>query len=96
MAEKGYAALPTYTPIQEHVTMGDDQLILTTYKVNVQSHSRTQNCKWLTEIYHENPAWINPVTAEKLGIGEGDQIKLKSVKGELQTFAQVTPGVVPA
>jgi hypothetical protein len=32
-----------------------DELVLTTYKVAVQIHSRSQNCKWLTEIYHSNP-----------------------------------------
>ena len=32
------------------------------------------NLKWLAEIVHSNPAWINPVTAEKLGI---DPIELR-------------------
>ena len=95
MEEKGFAPLPTYLPIPEHVNMKADELIMTTYKVNVHSHSRTQNCKWLTEIYHENPAWINPVTAMERGVSQGDLITVKSSIGEIQTMAHVTAAIVP-
>lgn len=95
LQEKGFAPLPGWIAIPEHSAMTDKQLILTTYKVNVQVHSRTQNCKWLTEIYHENPAWINPATAEKLGIASGDAIRVGAGGGEIQTRARVTPAVVP-
>jgi anaerobic selenocysteine-containing dehydrogenase len=95
MAEAGLDPLPTYHPIPEHASMGDDQVILTTFKVNVQSHSRTQNCKWLTEIYHDNPAWINPATAAAKGIEDGDMVKVASGLGEIEIRARVTPAVVP-
>jgi anaerobic selenocysteine-containing dehydrogenase len=95
MEEKGFNPMPSYYPIPEHAGMKPEELILTTYKVNVQSHSRTQNCKWLTEIYHENPAWINPVTAAQRGIADGDRIKVRSEVGEITTKARVTPAVVP-
>ena len=87
--------LPTYTPIPSHEKMGPDELILTTYKVAVQIHSRSANCKWLTEIYHDNPAMINSKTAKGLGIKTGDKIKVKSEIGEITTTANVTEGVVP-
>lgn len=95
LEEKGFAPLPTFMPIPEHQNMKADELHLTTYKVNVQAHSRTQNCKWLTEIYHDNPAWINPVTATARGIKEGDSIKVKSPIGEITTTAKVTPAIAP-
>ena len=95
MEDKGFAPLPTYLPIPEHLNLKADELILTTYKVNVHSHSRTQNCKWLTEIYHENPAWINPVTAMERGVSQGDLINVKSKIGEIKTIAQVTTAIVP-
>jgi anaerobic selenocysteine-containing dehydrogenase len=95
MKEHGFDPLPTYKPIPEHESMSGEDLILTTFKVNVQSHSRTQNCKWLTEIYYENPAWINPRTAADRGINDGDPITVRSVAGEIQTTARVTPAVVP-
>ncbi|MFQ5617521.1 MAG: molybdopterin-dependent oxidoreductase [Rhodospirillales bacterium] len=95
MEEKGLPALPGYQPIPEHKAMTPDQLILTTFKVNVQTHSRTQNCKWLTEIYHDNPAWINPATAAARGIRDGDRIQVSSKVGAIETEARVTPAVVP-
>jgi anaerobic selenocysteine-containing dehydrogenase len=96
MEEKGFPPLPTYVPIPEHQAMTADDLILTTYKVNVQTHSRTQNCKWLTEIFHDNPAWINPATAKARGIADGDAIRIKTANGEIETTARVTPAVVPS
>jgi anaerobic selenocysteine-containing dehydrogenase len=36
------------------------------------------NLKWLAEIVHSNPAWINPTTARKHGIKDGDWIELVS------------------
>jgi anaerobic selenocysteine-containing dehydrogenase len=75
--------------------MKADDMILTTYKVNVQTHSRTQNSKWLSEIYHENPGWINPETAAARGIANGDRIRVTSKVGEIETEAKVTPAVAP-
>jgi thiosulfate reductase / polysulfide reductase chain A len=88
-------ALPTYTPIPEHEKMGQDELILTTFKVPVHIHSRSANCKWLTEICNDNPAKINPKSASALGIKSGDKIKVKSEVGEIVTTADVTEGIVP-
>ncbi len=95
MEDKDLPPLPTYRDIPEHQKMQSNELILTTYKVNVQSHSRTQNCKWLTEIYHDNPAWVNPQTADERNLADGDKIKVKSEVGEITTRVRVTPAVVP-
>jgi len=92
---KQFNPLPSYFPVPEHDKMGADDLVLTTYKVSVHIHSRSANCKWLSEIYHENPAMINSRTAARLGIQSGDKIKLQSKSGEIVTKAQVTEGVVP-
>jgi anaerobic selenocysteine-containing dehydrogenase len=92
---KAIPPLPSYVAIPEHEKMGSGDLILTTYKVPVHIHSRSSNCKWLTEIYHDNPAMINTVTAKQLGIKNGDKIKVKSEAGEITTTANVTDAVVP-
>ena len=94
-ADKGFPAFPTYTPIPEHQEMAKDDLILTTYKVAVHTHSRTSHCKWLMEIKHDNPAWLNPRTAQERGIVDGDQIKVSSTTGEMTTTAYITEGIVP-
>ncbi len=95
LKKKGFDPIPSWMPIPEHEKMKQNELVLTTYKVNVQTHSRTQNCKWLTEIYHDNPAWINPKTAKKLGIKNGNKIKVKSSVGEIAIKAKVTQGIIP-
>ncbi|MFQ5622307.1 MAG: molybdopterin-dependent oxidoreductase [Paracoccaceae bacterium] len=91
----GLPALPSYTPTPEHEAMGADDMILTTYKVAVHTHSRTTQCKWLSEIKHDNPGWINTKTAEARGIKDGDAIRVKSGVGEITTTAYVTEGIVP-
>lgn len=95
LASKGFPAIPAWMPVPEHQHMTRHHLILTTFKVSVQTHSRTQNCKWLTEIYHENPAWLNPIAAVPRGIKNGDKIKVKSKLGEMITTVFVTEGVHP-
>jgi thiosulfate reductase/polysulfide reductase chain A len=95
MEEAGFNPMPSYYAIDEHQQMAEDELILTTYKVNVQSHSRTQNCKWLSEIYHDNAAWLNPETAAARGIANGDLLKVTSDVGEITIKARVTPAQAP-
>ena len=92
---KNFEPIPSYYPNPDYEKMGEGDLILTSYKVPVQIHSRSANCKWLTEIYHDNPAKINPVTAKSLGIKSGDKIKITSKISEITTTANVTEGIVP-
>ena len=92
---KGFTPMPSYVPVPEHEKMRPNELVLTTFKVNAQTHSRTQNCKLLSEIYHSNPAWIHPDTAKARGIKNGDKIRVKSPIGEIVIKARVTEGVHP-
>jgi anaerobic selenocysteine-containing dehydrogenase len=95
LEQAGFGGLPSWMAHPDHEQMDADDLILTTFKVPVQTHSRTQGCKWLTEIFHDNPAWINPRTAASRGIKHGDVIKIKSRVGEITTKAHITEGVHP-
>ncbi len=95
MEAKGLAPLPTYIAIPDHQNIKPGELILTTYKVGVQIHSRSANCKWLSEIYHENYAKINPASAKPLGIKDGDKVKISSGIGQITLKANVTGQVVP-
>jgi len=95
LEDKGLAPLPVYTPIPEHQDLKEDEMILTTFRVNVQTLSRTQNCYWLDEITTDNPAWINTKTAAMRNIVEGDRIKMKSHLGEIEATVKVTENVVP-
>ena len=95
LKKKGHAALPTYLSIPEQDSMKPGDLMLTTFKVCVQSHSRTQNCKYLTEIYHDNPGWLNPKDASAKGLKTGDKIKVTSPTGSITTTVLVTENVIP-
>jgi thiosulfate reductase/polysulfide reductase chain A len=95
LEEKGLASLPSYSPIPEHQAMTSDELVLTTFRINVQTLSRTQNCMWLDEIDVDHSAWISPATAQARNIDDGDRIKIKSQIGEIEVSAKVTENVVP-
>ncbi len=95
LKEKGLPPLPSYGAIPEHRDMKADEMILTTFRINVQTLSRTQNCRWLDEINVGNPGWINPETAAARGIADGDRIKIGSRLGEIEATAKVTENVVP-
>ncbi|MEE8365019.1 MAG: molybdopterin-dependent oxidoreductase [Gammaproteobacteria bacterium] len=95
LAARGLSALPTYAAIPEHTEMKDEDLILTTFKLNVQAQSNTGNSGWLTEIQHHNPVWINPITATARGLSDGDAITITSRIGKVAATAMVTPTVIP-
>ncbi len=80
--------MPTWFQPEELTNLGDDELVMTSFKWNVHNHGRTMNLKWLAEIVHSNPAWLNPKTAEQLGLKDGDWIELTSFYSkELETRA---------
>ena len=94
-AEYGFNPMPTFKRIPWHETMKDDEMILSTFKLNVHKQSRTAAVKWLAEIAHSNPAWMNPETARKLGVRTGDLVRVESPVGYLVTKAYVTEGIHP-
>ena len=95
LVEKNLSPLPDYEPIPNHKDLKADEVVLTTFRANVQTLSKTQNCRWLDEINTDNPAWINTKTAETIGIKDGDKIKLKTRLGEIESVVKVTQNVVP-
>jgi len=75
-------SMPSWFQPKEHKNLASDELIMTSFKWNVHNHGRTMNLKWLAEIVHTNPAWLNPKTAEKFGLQDGDWIELTSYYSE--------------
>ena len=68
--------MPIWYQPKEHGLLGDNELIMTSFKWNVHNHGRTMNLKWLAAIVHSNPAWINPQTARKYRLQDGDWIEI--------------------
>lgn len=75
--------MPIYLQMPEHTDLADDELVMTSFKWNVHNHGRTMHLKWLAEIVHTNPAWLNPATAKKLGVRDGDWIEITSYFPEM-------------
>ncbi|MCG8653747.1 MAG: molybdopterin-dependent oxidoreductase [Pirellulales bacterium] len=71
-------AMPTWFQPRELQELAEDELVMTSFKWNVHNHGRTMNLKWLAEIVHSNPAWINPSTARRFGLSDGDWIEVTS------------------
>ncbi|HSB03684.1 MAG TPA: molybdopterin dinucleotide binding domain-containing protein, partial [Thermodesulfobacteriota bacterium] len=88
-------SLPTYSPISHHGQLGEGQFHLITFQWNVHSYSQTANCKWLTEIVHRNPLWINAESARRMNLIAGDRVRITSALGSLVTPISITQGIHP-
>ncbi|TAG28942.1 MAG: hypothetical protein EAZ37_00230, partial [Burkholderiales bacterium] len=106
--EDGGKGMPTYFPVPSIEKMSDEMLHLVTFKWNVHTQGRTQSQKYLSEIVHHNPMWINTETAKKLDIKSGDKVELTTyrphghqlknggeVVGKAEITAFVTEGIHP-
>ncbi len=90
-------ALPGYMRSHIHPeSMDPDQLVLiSTFRLPVQIHTRSANAKWLDEIAHTNPLWIHPSDAEGLGLAMGDLVRVETEIGYFVVKAWVTEGIRP-
>jgi len=78
--------MPVYLPIPHHQDLAEDRFILTSFKWNVHTQGRTAPQKFLTEIMHSNPMWINAATAGRLGIRSGDTVEITTYRPRGHTF----------
>ena len=90
-------AVPTY--IRSHVhpeRLEPGQMVLiSTFRVPVQIHTRSANAKWLDEIAHTNPVWIHPSDAGPQGLRTGDLVRVETEIGHFVARAWVTEGIRP-
>jgi anaerobic selenocysteine-containing dehydrogenase len=99
LAEWGWPeqALPGY--LRSHVhpdALQPDQLVLiSTFRLPVQIHTRSANAKWLNELAHTNPLWIHPRDAARLGIEPGDLVRVETEIGHFVVKAWITQGIRP-
>ena len=100
--------LPSYRQIPAHENLAADRFILTTFKWNVHTQARTAPQKFLSEIVHDNPLWINAATARQLGVKTGDMVEITTFRpqgnvyrgtgetiGSARIRAFVTEGIHP-
>ncbi|HEV7377008.1 MAG TPA: molybdopterin-dependent oxidoreductase [Pyrinomonadaceae bacterium] len=90
-------SIPTY--IKSHIhpeNLAEDQTVLiSTFRLPVQIHTRSANAKWLDEIAHTNPLWIHPHHAARLGVKTGDAVRVETEIGYFVVRAWVTEGIRP-
>jgi anaerobic selenocysteine-containing dehydrogenase len=99
LAEWGWReqAVPGY--VRSHVhpdELTPDQLVLiSTFRLPTQIHTRSANAKWLDELAHTNPLWVHPRDAERLGVGTGELVRVETEIGAFVVKAWVTEGIRP-
>jgi anaerobic selenocysteine-containing dehydrogenase len=90
-------AIPTY--IKSHVhpenLKSDQTILISTFRLPIQIHTRSANAKWLNEIAHTNPLWLHTSHAAKLGVRTGDLVRVETEIGYFVVRAWVTEGIKP-
>jgi len=75
------AGMPGWFAVPSIAEMGPDDLHLVTFKWNVHTQGRTASQKYLTEVVHHNPLWMNTDTAAKRGLKTGDLVEITTRRG---------------
>ncbi len=92
-------ALPGYTPSHVHPSRVDrargEVVLISTFRLPTLIHTRSGNSKWLYEISHNNPLWLHPADAGRLGVASGDLVRVETEIGYFIDRAWVTEGIRP-
>ncbi len=91
-------ALPGYIRSHVHPDMLDQGqvVLLSTFRLPTQIHTRSANSKWLDELAHTNPVWIHPSDAARFGIARsGDLVRVETQIGHFVARAWITEGIRP-
>ena len=75
LEEQGFDPVPQYEPIKQP-EKGMYRLIYG--RSPVHTFSRTVNTQWLWELQKENDVWLNRKEAERLGIKNGQLVRLEN------------------
>jgi anaerobic selenocysteine-containing dehydrogenase len=92
-------AIPTY--VKTHVywrdmdMAGNERILLPIFRLPTLIHTRSGNAKYLYEISHGHPLWVNPVDADALGFATGDLVRLTTDTGYFVMRAWRTEGIRP-
>ncbi len=91
-------ALPGY--IRSHVhpdkLESGQVVLLSTFRLPTQIHTRSANSKWLDELSHTNPVWIHPADAARFAVAHtGDLVRVETEIGYFVVKAWITEGIRP-
>ena len=78
LAKKGFDPVPKY---KKHAEAPEGYFRLITGRAPVHTFTRTQSNPLLHDLMRENEIWVNAATAAKLGVKNGQYVKLKNQDG---------------
>jgi anaerobic selenocysteine-containing dehydrogenase len=101
MAEWGWEdeAIPSY--LKTHVywrdldLAGNERVLLPIFRLPTLIHTRSGNAKYLYEISHGHPLWMNPQDADALGFDTGQMIRINTDIGYFVMRVWRTEGIRP-
>ena len=73
--DSGFESLAEFTPPPE---LSEDEFVLLFGRAAVHNHGHTMNNPLLNELLSENPLWMHPERAERLGITDGDMVEVSN------------------
>jgi thiosulfate reductase/polysulfide reductase chain A len=91
---KPVSPLPVYEPRDWQPT-AEYPLYFINWKEATHTHSRTQNNPWLLDIKPDNPMIMNPATAEKYGVKDGEVVWVESPHGKVRAKVRTTTRIHP-
>lgn len=74
---------------------GGERCLLPTFRLPTLIHTRSGNAKWLQEISHTNPLWVNPDDTEALGLEAGGLARVSTQIGYFVVRVFETEGIHP-
>jgi anaerobic selenocysteine-containing dehydrogenase len=72
-----------------------EMILLPNFRLPTLIHTRSANAKWLYEISHKNPIWMNPEDAKRIGLETGNLAKVETEIGYFVDSVWVTEGIKP-
>jgi anaerobic selenocysteine-containing dehydrogenase len=90
-------SVPTYIKSHVHASnlSADQTVLISTFRLPIQIHTRSANAKWLDEIAQTNPLWIHPQHAARLQLRTGELVRVETEIGYFVVRAWVTEGIRP-
>ncbi|MCX4247494.1 molybdopterin-dependent oxidoreductase [Paraliomyxa miuraensis] len=88
-------------PLPSHVSPAEidrsrgNMILLPNFRLPTLIHTRSANAKWLYEISHNNPVWIHPEDAERIGVRSGELVTVQTEIGWFTDKVWVTEGIKP-
>jgi len=72
-----------------------EMILLPNFRLPTLIHTRSANAKWLYEISHKNPIWMNPDDANRIGVETGYLARVDTEIGYFVDSVWVTEGIKP-